>query len=456
MAQHPPRFAGDIFYAAGFSEITDWSCLHRHLEPAWVAAALEATGAVSVRKRRLPAELVVWLVIGMALARSMPIAEVAEKLDLVLPNSGVKPRVAKSALAKARARLGEEPLKWLFAETAKRWGHERARSDAWRGLALYGVDGTTLRVTDSDANREHFGLADGGHRGMSGYPLLRLTSLIALRSHLVCGADFGPYAAGEKTYARALWAAIPDHSLTILDRNFSCAGDLLPLSMPGEQRHWLTRGRAQQKWEVVRRLGNKDALVQITVSRKARRENPDLPETFECRAIAYNHHGEESNWLLTSLVDAKAFPKKEIIALYHERWEHEQTYDEIKTEMLLSEESLRSKTVEGVRQETWGILLAYNLVRLEMAAVADEAEVEPTRISFVHAVRHLIFEWQAFGLASPGALPKRVRQARDALHAWVLPPRRPNRRYPRAVKRKMSNYPKKRRPTPASRKKGPK
>jgi hypothetical protein len=456
MSEHPSRFAGDIFQTASVSDLTDWSCLHRHLDPTWVEAALEATGTASVRKRRLPAELVVWLVIGMALGRSLPIVEIVERLDLVLPNSGAKPRVAKSTASKARARLGEEPMEWLFTETAKRWGHERARKDAWRGLALYGVDGTTLRVADSDANREHFGLADGGDRAASGYPLLRMTSLVALRSHLVCGAAFGPYSTGEKTYAKSLWSAIPGHSLTIVDRNFSYPRDLLSISETGEERHWLTRARAQQKREIVRRLGTKDVIVRITLSDKIRRENPELPKSFECRAIAYNHHGEKSNWLLTSLVDPNLYPKDEIIALYHERWEHEQAYDEIKTEMLLAYESLRSKTVEGVRQEMWGVLLAYNLVRMEMAAVADEAEVAPIQISFAYALRHLMFEWQALGLASPGTLPKRVKQARQALHGWVLPQRRSERRYPRAVKRKMSNYAKKSRPEAPSRKKKPK
>jgi hypothetical protein len=450
------QFDGDIFYAASLSEVVDFSSLHRHLEPGWLEEALAATGTASVRKRRLPAELVVWTVIGMAMARALPIPEVVEKLDLVIPDSGAKPRVAKSAITKARQRLGEEPLKWLFEKTASKWGHERARVDEWRGLALYGVDGTTLRIPDSDVNREHFGLANGGHRGMSGYPLVRMTSLVALRSHLACAADFGPYAQGEKHYAKTLWEQIPDDSLTVLDRNFAYPADLLPITLGGKNRHWLTRARAKQEWDVIKRLGAKDALVRIKVSRRARKGNPDLPESLECRAIAYNHHGEKASWLLTSLVDPRAFPKKEVVALYHERWEHELAYDELKTEMLMSEESLRSKTVDGVRQEIWGVLLAYNLIRMEMAAVADEAEVKPIEISFVHALRHLLFEWQSFGMASPGALPKRVRQARENLVAWILAKRRPERRYPRAVKRKMSNYAKKRRAAPARRRKGAK
>lgn len=160
--------------------------------PEWIEEALAATGTATVRRRRLPVEQVPWLVIGMAMLRDRPITEVVNKLDLVLP-SPKGPTVAPSAVVQARDRLGETPMAWLFARSADHWAHQSAANDRWRGLALYGVDGTTLRVPDSEENREHFGLADGGARGESGYPLVRLVALMALRSHLLAAASFGPY-----------------------------------------------------------------------------------------------------------------------------------------------------------------------------------------------------------------------------------------------------------------------
>jgi hypothetical protein len=133
------------------------------------------------------------------------------------------------------------------------------------------------------------------------------------------------------------------------------------------------------------------------------------------------------------------------VSLYHERWEIELGYDEIKTEMLDREEAIRSKTPDGVRQELWGILIAYNLIRLEMERVAAAAKVEPVRISFVNAMRLICDEWLWCAIASPGAIPKHLRNLRAALTGLVLPPRRSERSYPRAVKIKMSNYPRKRR-----------
>src|SRR5262249_29120572 len=128
--------------------------IRRNLDPEWIEQALQATGTATVRRRRLPAVQVIWLVIGMALFRKRPIFDVVDKLDLALPGKAL---VAKSAIPRARARVGAEPLQWLFTRCAEEWAHASAASDRWRGLALYGVDGSTLRVADSPENRDHFG-----------------------------------------------------------------------------------------------------------------------------------------------------------------------------------------------------------------------------------------------------------------------------------------------------------
>jgi len=182
----------------------------------------------------------------------------------------------------------------------------------------------------------------------------------------------------------------------------------------------------------------------MKVSAAARRKDPSLPKVWTARAVRYQRRGFPPQWLLTSLLDAVAYPAREIAALYHERWEVELAYDEIKCEMLEREETIRSKSPERVEQEVWGILLAYNLIRLEMERVADEAGVEPTRVSFVTSL-HLIRDeciWSAS--ASPGAIPRHLRKLRSNLARFILPPRRSERRYPRAVKIKMSSYPCKR------------
>lgn len=418
----------------------------RHLDQRWIDEALEASGTATLRRRRLPAEQVVWLVLGMALMRDRPIAEVVAKLDLALPGRDGTAVVAPSSVAQARQRVGCEPMLRLFVRSAEEWVHASARRDLWNGLSLYAVDGSTLRVADTEENRGYFGLASGGDRGSSGYPLVRLATLMALRSHVLAAANFGPYEVSEHELSELLWPEVPDDSLTIVDRNFLAAYVLLDIERGGTNRHWLIRAKSTTKWEVRESFGRWDKLVQLKVTRAARAKDPTLPKTYLARAVSYRHPGSKGRqWLLTSLTDHRAYPAKHIAAVYHERWEIELGYDEIKTHMLQSEVTLRSRTVEGVEQEIWGLLITYNLIRVEMARIAAEARVSPSRISFVMAMRFIRDEWGWCAVASPGSIPKKLLRMRERVTDFVLPPRRGHRRYPRAVKIKMSNYAKKRR-----------
>ena len=442
---------------AGLPQPEDLSQFRKDINSEWIEAALRATGTATIRKRRLPAVQVIWLVIGMALFRNRGIVAVADALDLALPSVNGRVTAAPSSVSQARERLGEDPVAWLFGRSAQEWAHSSAGRDRWRELSLYGVDGTTLRVPDSDENREHFGLASGGKRGNSGYPLVRLVAVMALRSHLIANVAFGPYKDGEYTYAAELWDTMPDDSLTLIDKNFLSAALLLSLQKNGNNRHWLVPAKSTTKWRLVKRLGKDDELIEMDVSSEARRKHPWLPRVWTARAIRYQRKGFKPRTVLTSLIDPELYPAHEIVELYHERWEIELGYGEIKTNMLdATNQPLRSKTPQRVRQEIWGVLIAYNLVRLEMERIAQEADVKPTRISFVMTYRMICdeFIWCANG--APGAIPKQLRKLRAEVKLFILPERRSERSYPRAVKVKMSNYKKKRRPDEKKDQKGSK
>jgi len=420
--------------------------LTQHLDPKWIEEALLATGTATLRKRRLPAEQTVWLLLGMAVMRDKPIAAVARQLDVALPAADGSRTVASSALSQARARLGAEPMEWLFLRTSEEWAHRSADGDRWRGLALYGVDGTTLRVADSQDNRAHFGGQDSGrHEGgrderQSGYPLLRLVVVMALRSHLIASAVFGPYGVDERNYAASLWDTVPDHSLVLLDRNYLQANVLVPLMTTGTTRHWMTRAKSNTTYRLIRRFGRGDELVEFEVRDEARRKDPSLPKHFDVRAIRYQRKGFKPQILLTSLVDPTMYPADEIRALYHERWEIELGFGELKTDMLERLETIRSKSPPAVTQEMWGLLIAYNLVRLEMQRLAREFGVVPTRVSFVASLRHCVEQWHLATILSPGTIPSHLATATDRMRTFLLPKRRPERSFPRAVKIKMSNY----------------
>lgn len=428
--------------------------LMKDLDARWVEESLLTTGTASMRHRRLSAERAVWMVLGMAVLRDWSIVTVVNQLELAMPTRTGGRTVAPSTVVKARARLGSDPLEVLFTRSGDEWAHASAGRHRWRELALYAVDGTTMRVPDSDENRAHFGSHDAGAgRGISGYPLMRAVVLMAVRSHLLAAAAFGPYAVDERTYAGALWSSVPDQSLVLVDRNFLQANVLVPLMTGGRDRHWMTRTKSTTKYRLIRNLGPGDDLVELEVSQEARRKDPSLPTHFDARAIRYERKGYRPQCLLTSMVDADRFPAAELRALYHERWEIELGFGEIKTDMLERLETIRSKSPGAVAQEMWGLLLVYNLVRLEMERIADELDVAPTRISFVAALRLFVEFWLLGSKTlSPGALPKQLAKTQDRVRRFVLPPRRPDRVFPRAVKLKMSNYERKRPAFASSRK----
>lgn len=435
---------GQALLAVGEGErAASFEIFSAHLDPAWIDAALAATGTASIRRRKLPAERAVWLVIGMALLRDRSIEEVVRHLDLVLPAGTERRSVTKSAIIQARTRLGPEPLAVLFAETAAAWGAPSADTYRWRGLAVYGVDGTTLRVPDTAENDAAFGRVPTRWESTGGYPLLRFVALMVLRSHLLASLRFGSYATSELALAEPLWANLPDTSLTIVDREFATYEIFHRLDDPAHQRHWLTRAKKALTWTVVQRLGPGDALVELRPSASHRRKHRELPEVLRVRAVRYQRRGFRPQVLLTSLVDPAAYPAAEIVTLYHERWEIELGFDEVKTHTLEREEALRSTTPARIAQELWGLAIGYNLVRLAMARTAARLGVPPPRISYRHALQLVRLCWLTGWLATPGVLPRRLEQLDQELALLVLPERRP-RRYPRAVKIKMSNYPRKR------------
>lgn len=439
------RLAG-VLETTAFVVPSEFDGFRQHVDPVWIEESLVATGFASIRRRRLPAEQVIWLVLGMALMRNESIARVALMLNLAMPSGISTKPVAPSALVQARQRLGDEPLEYLFELTGRTWSLRSAREHAWKGLALYGLDGTTIRVPDTEENWATFGGHLGnGLRAGSAYPTLRMVALMALRSHVLAAARFGPYSSGEVTLAAELWDEVPEDSLVIMDRAFTAARDLHRISTGRRNRHWLIRLKKDMKLVSVKRLGPNDEIVEFKISESMRRLSPDLPDTIQMRAIRYRKPGFKPSRLVTSLLDPKKFPAEELVALYHERWELELGFDEVKTHQLAREEAIRSRTATGVRQEIWGIALAYNLVRVEMERAAKAAGVEPRRISFVNALSLIRTAWIVWSTAPmvPGRIPEHLLDLRRQLGHLILPERRSERRSPRVVKIKMSNYDKK-------------
>ena len=419
--------------------------LRTHLPIEWIRECLKRQGVATLRKRKLAVENVVWLVVGMALFRNRSITEIVDRLDLVLPGEdGKRQDVAKAAIPPARDRLGVEPMSELFEMTAQRWAEESAKRYLWRGLSLFGIDGTTLRTPDSSENRRCF-----EKHSDSGYPMLRLTTLLALRSRIALDCAFDGCRTSETELAERLLDSIPDDSLTVMDRYFHNYSIWNAVQAVGKNRHWLVRGRDDLRvWRTIERFAPGDELAEIEVSRQSRSKHPELPKFIHVRVIRYRRPGFKTRTLITSLLDPKLHPADEIVQLYHERWEIELAYDELKTQTLESNIALRSQTPERIRQEVLGLMIAYNLVRREMAGIADKLKVPANRISFQATLMMMrdLFYWAE--VATPGKLPAMLAEMRLKLERFVLPERR-ERHYPRSVKMRPSKYPPRRERQPS-------
>lgn len=379
-----------------------------------------------------------WLVIALALYRHQSISEVTDDLDLALPDNAA-PFVSKSTIAQARQRLGASPLKALFELSAQAWCEQDRKHYLFKGLSLFAMDGTTLKIADTADQREHFGAQVYPSGRVSSYPQVRGVTLTCVPTHLICQAAFGPYGTSEMGYAKELLPAIPDDSLTVFDKGFLSAEILLGLTAPGSNRHFIVPAKANTKWEVIAGSPN-DALVQMKVSPQARKKSPDLPEFWQARAITVRDQHARSRVLLTSLHDGKRYTATDIAALYAKRWQIETSYRELKQTMLGSALTLRSRTVGGVYQEIWGALTAYNLIRLEIAKAALSVKCEPTEVSFIRAFHVIQYElhWLAM-TRSYGKIPALLQRLRERLVS-LLNEERPDRKYDRAVKALPQRY----------------
>jgi hypothetical protein len=420
----------------------DWARLGAHLPVDWVDAALAANDKASIRQRRLPAQQVVWLVIALALYRQKSVKEIVDTLDLALPE--ITDRcITSSATTQARQRMGAEPLRWLFEHSAQQWISQDQNRFLFQGLNLLAMDGTTLRLADSAANRDHFGAQAYPNEKVASYPQARGVTLVMLETQLILDARFGPYKTSETTFAHELLTSIPDDSLTIIDRGFLSAHLLCNLVQAGRNRHFLIPAKGNTRWKVIEGSAD-DAVVEMAVSYQARKIDPTLPKTWRVRALRMVDDKGTSRYLLTSLMDRKAFKAADLVACYCRRWRIETSYRELKHSMMGSALTLRSTTVAGAEQEIWGALIAYNLIRLEIAKAALEAKCEPTAVSFTLALMTIQNELLMIGPATAqGTIPAILKRLRERL-VLDLKALRPGRKFDRVVKAVAQRYPEKR------------
>ncbi len=347
-------------------------------------------------------------------------------------------RVAPSVITDCRRRLSDSPMNYLFKVTVSRWMSKALGKPSDIGLHVLAVDGTTFRCQDSQENAEEFGFISNTHKP---YPQLRLVSLMSVETRLMLGAAFDACEVGEISLARRLNEEVPDNSLTLFDRCYFSADLFQQWYQSGEQRHWLTPIKNKMRYEVIEEYADNDLLIEMPVSPQARKHNPELPKKWRARFITYQEPRGEIKGFITSLLEPEKYPLETILNIYWQRWEIEESYGELKQTQLQNKVTLRSRFVEGVKQELWGVLIAYNLIRLEMLEIASEAEVEPNRVSFTAAISLIDTQLRWLALSPDGKLPDKLKQMRADIKHFILPKKRKNRTFPRSVLYIPNRYP---------------
>lgn len=399
------------------------------IDPTWIEQALQASGKASIRRRKLPAEHAIWLVIGLALFRNLPLWQVVQQLALSLDATSLP---APSASVQARQRLGEEPLACLFGLLTRAW---RPTSDAAQ-LRILAVDGVVWNAPDTPENRQELGSCSTQY-GPLPWAQIRATCLMDTLSHELLDAQIGSMDSGELTLAAQLQGM--DHSLTLFDRAYFSAAFLLDWQSQGCGRHWLMRAKDNLRHEILSTLAPGDSIIRMPVSPRARGLHPELPTHWQARLIEVEIAGRRRRFI-TSLQDL-TYTAAELAQLYTERWEIELGLREIKQSLQQAQPVLRSKQPALVRQELWGVLIAYTLLRRWMREMAQQVQVEPRRISF-HTAMFAIINLLCFAsLESAATLPQQLARLLEQAHVFVLPPRRPDRHFPRVVKNRAHKFP---------------
>jgi hypothetical protein len=367
-----------------------------------VDEVVSSAGRKEIRKNKLPARVMVYFVMAMALFYGDAYEEVMRKLagglgyigtwrhEWVVPGPG--------ALCHARQRLGPEVMRELFERVAVPCAMQSTRGAWLAGRRLMAVDGFGAEAPDSEENASYFGYA--GKKGRSAFPFVRMAALVECGTHAIVAAEIAEDGEGEETLTRRILSGsavgpgmivMADsglYSYTNFRMTIDAGADALfrvgaNLHLPALE--WFPDGSylsyiADSPQKARNNYGLRHGLVKLT----------DLPGVW-VRAVDYEvtdrGDGEEIITLVTNVTDPEEIPAAELAAAYHERWEAELVFDELKTHQRGPGTILRSRKPELVEQEIWGLLLTHYGIRHLMREAADQADLDPDRMSFIRALR---------------------------------------------------------------------
>ena len=375
--------------------------------PDVVEQVLTETERHSQRRRHLPAPVMVYYVIAMSLWMEVSCSEVLRCLLEGLSRIGLGVQrvrcTTRSAISMARDRLGAAPLRRLLETCVKPIATARTRGAWYRGWRVVSLDGSTLDVADTEANEATFG-RPGVSRGDGAFPKLRFVSLVENGTHVLFATAWGAFREGEVSLAERVVAGLRPGMLCLADRGFFGFSLWTRALATGADLVWRTKKNLILPCE--ERLSDGSYLSQVFASPRDRRHRSGGRRV---RVIEYELEGAEGGAryrLITTILDEHRAPATDLAQLYHERWEIENTFDELKTHLRGRQIVLRSQKPELVEQEFCGLLLAHYAIRGLMHEAAHKADVDPDRLSFVHSLRVVRRKLPTFAALPPSGAPQ--------------------------------------------------
>ncbi len=378
------------------SDLVSVGVLTRVFPPDLVDEVIAGEGRTEQRSRSLPARVMAYFAIGMAMHSEGSYEDVLSQLaDGLAWSSGWSEHYtlpSKSAIFQARQRLGPEPMKALFDRVAVPLGKPSTADSpgtpgTWlAGRRMVAIDGLCLDVADTLENDEFFGRPGVNKGEQSAFPQARVVALAECGTHAMFAAELGKYSDSETTLAERLLPKLQPGMLLLADRGFFSFALWRKASASGADLLWrIGTGATAPQPQHVRDLSDGSWLAHLRAV-KDRKSEPMLARVVEY-TVDDGRANPETYRLLTTLLDAEEVSATDLAAAYHERWEVESTFDELKTHQRGPRLVLRSKSPDLVQQEIWGHLCCHYAIRTLMADAAHHSGHDPDRMSFVAALR---------------------------------------------------------------------
>ena len=336
------------------------------------------------RTRALPARLVFYFTLVLCLFPHESYRSAMAILMSVFGRGGQGYRVPTTgSIGDARRRLGAGPMETVARAVMKPVARQETRGAWYREWLLTAVDGTTFTVPDTEDNEREFGRPGSGRgEGRTAYPQIQAACLVELGTHAVFDARMDAYAAGEAMLIEEMFPSLRPGMLVLADRHIYSFRRWLTAAATGADLAW--RVSANLILVAVQRFSDGSFLAEITPP-KSSGQPP-----FRLRVIEYTLPGSQEVYrLVTTILDPVRAPAAELAAVYHQRWDIEGFFKQVKSVQLNEEKIFRSKSPEGVRQEFWAHLAVHYATICVQVDAAGQALLDPDRISHKNTVRVL-------------------------------------------------------------------